>query len=145
MIRELLTKKTETETAIKALMDTIRPRLEELEAQLNEANAKLNEASTALLDGKDKDTGTWNFQTDGVLVKAVISKTVKWDQTKLSAIWQKIAEAGDDPKTYINQELKVAENAYKAWPESIRSVFTPARTVIPGKPKFEYLIEECPF
>jgi len=34
----------------------------------------------------------------------------------------------------VRTELKVAESAYAAWPEAIRRLFVPARTVETGKP-----------
>ena len=87
-----------------------------------------------LADGKD--TGTTHL-IDGELDIAVeIDKTVKWDQAKLPVIWDRIAATGDDPRQYIEVKYSVSETKYKAWPDTLKQPFTPARTVTPGKPKF---------
>ena len=49
---------------------------------------------------------------------------------------EQIRAAGEDPAEYVTIAMKVAERAYSAWPESIRSAFTPARTVGAGKPSY---------
>jgi hypothetical protein len=61
---------------------------------------------------------------------------VKWSQAKLASIVERIRAAGDDPAEYVSTEFKVSERAYGAWPQSIRSIFAPARTVETGKPRY---------
>ena len=75
---------------------------------------------------------------DGELDIAVeIDKTVKWDQTKLPVIWERIAASGEDPRQYIDIKYSVNETKYKAWPDTLKQPFSAARTVTPGNPKFE--------
>ena len=74
-----------------------------------------------------KDTGTTHL-IDGELDIAVeIDKTVKWDQAKLPVIWDRIAATGDDPRQYIEVKYSVSETRYKAWPDTLKEPFTPAR------------------
>ena len=142
-IRELLAQKMEIEIELQKLTEPYQLRLVEIQN-------RITEQATALLEAnKDKDTGTWNLVQEGVKVKAVIGKNVKWDQAKLESIWNLIAGSGDNPKEYIAQEFKVSENAYKAWPSGIKNAFIPARTVTPTAPKFTFSLETeediCPF
>lgn len=83
-----------------------------------------------------RNTGTVRIEDGEFTIVADLPKRVKWDQAKLAAIVEQIRAAGEDPGEYVVFELKVAERAYSAWPESIRSAFTPARTVEAGKPSY---------
>lgn len=83
------------------------------------------------------DTGT-HYRSDGdYSVKITVSKTVAWDQTKIAEAVEKIKGWGEDPADYVDTKITVAERKYDAWPPAIRDLFTPARTVKAGKPKFE--------
>lgn len=68
------------------------------------------------------------------------SKTVKWDQTKLAALYSRIEQAGDDPAVYIKRDVatsyKVPEATYKNWPENVQKAFLDARTVESGDTQF---------
>jgi hypothetical protein len=72
------------------------------------------------------------FETD--------SKKVEWDQRRLAALAEQIRSGGEDPGEYVEVSFKVAERAYAAWPERIRSAFEPARTVRTGKPTYRLAI-----
>lgn len=91
-----------------------------------------------------KDTGTVRFDDSDFVVIADLPKRVKWDQAELAAIVERIRKAGEDPAEYVNVEFKVSERAYGAWPESIRSAFTPARTVERAKPVYRIEQKENP-
>lgn len=86
-----------------------------------------------------KDSGVVRFVDGPVTVVADLPKRIQWDQQQLAAIAAEIRAAGDDPGEYLTTELKVSERAYGAWPSSIRSAFEPARTVIPGKPAYQFI------
>jgi hypothetical protein len=146
-IRDLIQQKQNIQDQITELKATIEPKMKPLHEALNKLETEITDQATAILNAaKDKDTGTFNLNQDGVKIKAVISKTVKWNQDLLTGIWERIAGSGDDPKQYITPEYKISENAYKGWPDAIKGVFLPARTVIPAKPKFEFTIDEtAPF
>ena len=83
------------------------------------------------------DTGTFN-RTDGQYeIKITVPKTVAWDDAKLADAIETIRSWGENPADYVEIKHSVAESKYKAWPPAIRDLFTPARTVKPGKPRFD--------
>lgn len=71
-------------------------------------------------------------------VKVTAPKKVTWDQDALRELSSSIAQAGEDPDEYIKVSFDVSETKYNAWPEDIRAAFEPARTVAPGKMRFEF-------
>ena len=87
-----------------------------------------------------KDTGTVRFQDGNVEITADLPKKVEWDQHRLTALAEQIRAGGEDPGEYVEVSFKVAERAYAAWPERIRSAFEPARTVRTGKPSYRLTI-----
>ena len=89
-----------------------------------------------------KDFGLIRFQDGDVEVAMDLPKRPSWDQGKLAGIVQTIREAGDDPGQYVETSLDVSERKYTAWPDNIRRVFEPARTVKAGKPSFKLTLRE---
>jgi hypothetical protein len=98
---------------------------------------KYSARAAAARRAESKDTGTVRFDDGGFIVVADLPKRVKWDQAKLAAIVERIRVAGEDPAEYLSIEFKVSERAYGAWPESICSAFTLARTVTVGRPSYQ--------
>jgi len=94
---------------------------------------KYEESARVQRERLDKDTGTVHFVDDGIRVTCETSKRVEWDQKALAEITRRIAEQGDDPAEYVEVAYRVPERKYTAWPEHIREVFAPARTLKPGK------------
>ena len=90
-----------------------------------------------------KDTGTVRFDDGDFTVVADLPKRVAWDQSKLSAMVERIRAAGDDPAEYVDIGFKVPERKYSAWPEGIRKGFEPARTVRPGSLKIALVSQEA--
>ncbi len=84
-----------------------------------------------------KDTGTVRLVDGDFTVVADLPKRVDWDQEMLAATVERIRLSGDDPAQYVDIAIKVPERKYGAWPEAIRAVFEPARTVGSGKPSFQ--------
>lgn len=82
-------------------------------------------------------TGTTHIRDGDIEITVTIPKRVKYDQDALSKAVETIKGWGEDPAEYVQTEIKVSENAYKAWPSAIRDLFEPARTVEAGKPKIE--------
>lgn len=99
-------------------------------------DVKFGARAAAARRAENKDTGTVRIEDGAFVVVADLPKRVKWDQAELAAIVERIRAAGEDPAEYLSIEFKVSERAYGAWPESIRSAFTPARTVETGKPNY---------
>jgi hypothetical protein len=86
-----------------------------------------------------KDTGTVRFDDGDFTVLADLPKRVDWDQDRLGEIVERIRGSGDDPAQYVDIAFKVPERKYAAWPDNIRAVFEPARTVRTGALKVELL------
>ena len=89
-----------------------------------------------------KDFGLIRFQDGDVDVAMDLPKRPSWDQGKLAGIVQTIRSAGDDPSQYVETAFDVSERKYTAWPDNIRRVFEPARTVKAGKPSFKLTLRE---
>ncbi len=84
----------------------------------------------------NKDTGVVHFDDGNVRVTADLPKKVEWDQKQLAELIARIASAGDNPAEFIETSYRVSETKYQAWQESLRSKFTPARTVKVGKASY---------
>jgi hypothetical protein len=84
-----------------------------------------------------KDTGTVSLHAGEFVVRADSPKKVEWDQAKLREAENTIKSWGEDPSQYITYTLSVPEGRYTAWPQAIRSVFEPARTVSTGRHSFK--------
>ena len=99
---------------------------------------KYRDHAAALRRSAGKDTGTVRIEDGDVVVVADLPKRVKWEQAKLAEIIERIRAAGDDPAEYVTIEFSVSERTYGAWPNSIRAVFEPARTVETSKPSYRF-------
>jgi hypothetical protein len=97
---------------------------------------KYDAQAKALRAQLGKDTGTVHFDNGGIRITNDLPKKPVWDQKKLSEIAARIAANGDDPTEFLDIAYKVAERKYTAWPESLREVFAPARTLKTGRPTF---------
>ena len=104
--------------------------LEHIECALDMRYA---EQAKALRLAQGKDTGVVHFDDGKVRVTADLPKKVEWDQKQLHELVRRIASAGDNPAEYIETSYRVSETKYQAWQESLRSQFTPARTLKAGK------------
>lgn len=112
-------------------------RLQAVKARFEEAMAlRYGERAADARRDAGKDTGTVRVADGDMTIVADLPKRVEWDQERLAEIAARIRAEGDDPTEYVETALKVSERKYAAWPEAIRSVFEPARTVRTGKPVF---------
>ena len=98
---------------------------------------RYEQQAVALRGQQCKDTGTVRFDDGPVTVVAELSKKVDWDQGRLADLVERIRSGGENPGEYVEISFKVAERAYAAWPERIRTVFEPARTVRTGRQTFK--------
>ncbi|MBF0155205.1 MAG: hypothetical protein HQL64_15820 [Magnetococcales bacterium] len=103
---------------------------------------RFGEQAAAIRQETGKDFGLIRFQDGAVEIAMDLPKRPSWDQGKLAGIVQTIREAGDDPAQYVDTSFDVSERKYTAWPENIRRVFEPARTVKPGKASFKLILRE---
>lgn len=153
-LKEMIEKQFKLQNEIACIEASIQPRLEPIQVELQsikeQINQKASEEAARAYQAAKKDTGTVDFIHEDVKVKAVVEKKVDWDQKKLAEIWAKIGASGDKPEQYITKKetFTVPERAFAAWPDQIKNVFMPARTLTPKPPKFEFVIidlEETPF
>ncbi len=84
------------------------------------------------------DTGTTHLVDNGIDITVTVPKRVDWSQAELAAAVEKLRDMGEDPAEYVDTKLSVKESKYQAWPAALRDMFTPARTVKPGKPTFAF-------
>jgi septal ring factor EnvC (AmiA/AmiB activator) len=123
--------------------------LEQQQKQLKIELSKLEEEINSIIEDivcqqrklTGKDTGVISFLQDGVKVKHDLPKRVKWDDSKLAEIAEKIKSFGDNPADYIDTKYSVSEKKYSSFPQPIQEVFLPARTLEFGKPKISLEIE----
>ena len=100
---------------------------------------KYAERAKAARADAGKDFGVVRL-TDGELTSvADLGKEVEWDESQLSALMERIAADGEDPRDYIDVSLRVSERKYSSWPPYIRRSFEPARTVKAGRETFELI------
>jgi hypothetical protein len=116
-----------------ALLSSAKSLAEHIECALE---LKYAERAQAFRQAAGKDTGTTHFNDDCIRITADLPKRVEWDQSKLTALVKRIAEAGDDPSQYVEVNYRVSETKYNAWPQVLREQFSSARTLKFGKPSF---------
>lgn len=103
---------------------------------------KYAERAKAARADANKDFGAARFTDGDVTVVANLPKKVEWDQRDLADLVERIKTEGDDPRDYVEVSLKVSERKYGSWPQHIRSLFEPSRTVRSGKETFELIVEK---
>ena len=102
---------------------------------------KYAERAKAARADADKDFGVARFVDGDVTVVADLPKKVEWDQRDLADLVERIKANGKDPRDYVEVSLKVAERNYTSWPNHIRSLFEPSRTVRAGKETFQLIAD----
>jgi hypothetical protein len=111
--------------------------LADVEAKFGVAlDHKFGEQARDLRFAEGKDSGKIRLDDGDFVIVADQPKRVEWDQRELAAVVARIRDAGDDPAEYMKTRLEVSERAYTAWPQRIRAIFEPARTVKLGKPSY---------
>lgn len=103
-------------------VEQIKARLEGLDDQIFEQ-----------VQDRVKPQGSTTIKENGHKIVVSIPMRTTWDEDKLRSIADNIRQHGDDPEQYIQYKPTVPESKFKAWPEAIRKVFEPARTIKPGK------------
>ena len=89
------------------------------------------------------DSGQIHLQDGSVRVSVDHPLCVRWDQTQLAAIAQRITSAGEPVEDYLDITYSVAEELFNNWPPSLRAQFAPARSIQLGQPIFQLrLVEE---
>ena len=121
------------------MQELIEERKQKLQ-EINQAKERVKEIEDQIFEQlKDqvKEQGSTTVNQDGYKITVTIPMRTTWDEKKLKEISQTIQSHGDDPEQYIQFKPQVSESVYKSWPEQIKKVFEPARTIKPGKRKIE--------
>lgn len=92
-------------------------------------------AEARLAEGKD--TGSIHLQDGEYDVTITAPKRVKWDQAKLKAALDQIAQTDPDlARTYAKVTVAIEERKFEAAPTVYRELLSRARTVETGKTSF---------
>lgn len=100
-------------------------------------NYRYAERAALVREAQGKNTGTVSLDDGEFTIRADLPKRVEWDQQKLAQAVETIRSWGEKPEDYVSIEVKVAESRFTAWPQSIRAIFEPARTVGAGRPTYK--------
>ena len=125
--------------------------LDEAMDWLKQARAKFDAALTQCYGDQvatarreaGKDFGVIHVQDGPLRVSVDHPKRVRWDQTQLATIAQRIAASGEPVDEYLDIAFAVSEARFNNWPSALREQFAPARTVQSCKPTFRLTIEEA--
>jgi len=137
-IKEIADSLQELDEQSATLQATIATQLKEISDKKNALKIALESAVTDKvtleLSAKEYGCGTVNIVDGNVKVKIVVTKKVKWEDSKLESIYNEIKESGVDPCAYIQINYKVNENNFKSWGDNVQGYFRDARTVEASKP-----------
>jgi hypothetical protein len=100
---------------------------------------KYAERAKAARADAGKDFGAVRLADGDITIVAELDKKVVWDESQLSALMERIAADGEDPRDYVQVSLRVSERKYTSWPPYIRKTFETARTVKAGRETFELI------
>lgn len=108
-----------------------------LNALQSTLHSRLGGHAQQLRQAAGKSTGTVRFEVDGFVVIADLPKRPEYDQAKLKGAVDALRKWGENPDDYVGIEIKVSEVKYNAWPQAVRQLFEPARTLKVGKPSYK--------
>ena len=92
------------------------------------------------LRNENRDTGTTKFLENGFQITAEVPKKVNWDSEKIGEIIKTISE--EKRKAIIKTTHVIDERKYAQLSPEDKELFVEARTVTPGKIKFQISIPE---
>jgi hypothetical protein len=110
---------------------------EKLEGGLN---LKFSEAVKNNLHSENKDTGTTRFFDGAFQIVAEVPKKVTWDPEKMEELVKRVPE--DARKSFVKISYVIEERKYSSLPHEYQELFREARTITPGKTKFQISIGE---
>jgi hypothetical protein len=90
------------------------------------------------LQSANKDTGTTRFFDSTFQVIAEVPKKVTWDAGKMEELIKRIPE--DTRKSFVKITYAIDERKYAALPYEYQELFKEARTITPGKTKFQIIL-----
>jgi hypothetical protein len=92
---------------------------------------------------KGQDTGTVRFDDGEYTVVADLPKKVTYDQSGLRQVETQINAMGEPIEDYISIKRDVSERAFEGWPNSLKKMFLPYRTVGVGKAGYKLVKKEA--
>jgi hypothetical protein len=113
----------------------------ELKEKLDDGlNLKFSEAVKNNLRSENKDTGTTRFFDGAFQIVAEIPKKVTWDPEKMEELIKQIPE--ERRKDIVKISYAIEERKYSALPCEYQELFREARTITPGKTRYQISIGE---
>jgi DNA-directed RNA polymerase specialized sigma24 family protein len=113
----------------------------ELKEKLEDGlNLKFSEAVKNSLRRENKDTGTTRFFDGAFQVTAEVPKKVSWDQEKMEELVKRVPD--ERRKSMVKIIYVIEERKYAELPREYQELFREARTITPGKTKFQISIGE---
>jgi DNA-directed RNA polymerase specialized sigma24 family protein len=108
----------------------------ELKEKLDDGlNLRFSEAVKNNLRSANKDTGTTRFFDGAFQIVAEIPKKVTWDNEKMEELIKRIPD--ERRKDIVKISYSIEERKYSALPHEYQELFREARTITPGKTKFQ--------
>lgn len=86
---------------------------------------------------KGVDTGTIRVTEGEFTIVADLPKKVTWSQSGLRAVEAEIIAMNEPVEDYISVKRDVSERSFEGWPNSLKKMFEPHRTVAVGKAGFK--------
>lgn len=115
---------------------TIKNELDDIENKITDI---VTPPLVQLREIQGKETGVITAMVQGFTVKQDVPKTVKWDESKLAAMYKNIADNDDDPEKYIKKKVEesysIPEKEFEKFEPEIKEFFSEARIIVHGKPK----------
>jgi DNA-directed RNA polymerase specialized sigma24 family protein len=113
----------------------------ELKEKLEDGlNLRFSEAVKNSLRSENKDTGTTRFFDGAFQVIAEVPKKVTWDQEKMEELIKRVPD--ERRKAIVKITYAIEERKYSELPHEYQELFREARTITPGKTKFQISIGE---
>lgn len=148
-ILETLSAKEISALATADLMDlndqitNLNNQVKEMKQKLDDGlNLRFSETAKDNLRSEGKDTGTARFMDGGFQIIAETPKKVTWDSEKMEAIAMHIPE--EKRRDLIKITYAVDERKYLSLPPEWQVVFKEARTVTPGKTRYQITTGDQP-
>jgi DNA-directed RNA polymerase specialized sigma24 family protein len=146
-VLETLTAKEISSLEIYDLMDLsdqvakLTSHAKELKEKLDDGlNLKFSEAVKNSLRSENKDAGTIRFFNGAFQIIAEVPKRVTWDQEKMEELIKRVPD--ERRKTIVKITYAIEERKYAELPHEYQELFREARTITPGKTKFQISIGE---
>jgi hypothetical protein len=113
----------------------------ELKEKLDDGlNLRFSESVKNSLRKENKDTGTTRFFDGAFQIVADVPKKVTWDNEKMEKLVKYISN--EQRKSFVKVVYSIEERKYSALPYEYQELFKEARTITPGKTKFQITIGE---